>query len=107
MSNWFEPLQDHELGGKSEIQWLASVFWFPCDAAILMSKHRSMESRLIKLVIEHINKFMRKCITRAQVCCLTLDGHSSREGLDLLEYAQEVICEIIELLSDTSHFLQG
>ena len=72
-----------------------------------MSDNGSCEKRLIKLIIEHVNGFVRRFVPENKRFCLTLDGHKSRNGIDWLHYCEEVGCEVVQLPSDTSHFLQA
>ena len=65
-----------------------------------------MEMRLIHHLIQHFNKHVRKYVFSENSYCLTLDGHSSRKGFAWLEYCQRVSCEVLQLPSDTTHFLQ-
>lgn len=106
MSNWFHPLAAQQSGVDEHQLWLTQKNWFPDDALFLMTESGSMEKRIIKLVIEHINKFVRQCLLPNLAYCLTLDGHKSREGTQWLEYCNEVKCEVVQSPSDTSHFLQ-
>lgn len=76
------------------------------NAVVMTSENGSMEIRLIKHVIEHVNKFVRKYVCPEQKYCLTLDGHSSRNGYVWLEFCRKLRCEVLQLPSDTSHFLQ-
>lgn len=107
MESWFEPLDAFQVGDCKQLQWLSVPNWFPQDAVILMSENGSMEQSLMKLVIEHVNRFVRKFVPAEKSYCLTLDGHSSRGGIDWLNYCKDVGCEVVQSPSDTSHFLQS
>lgn len=106
MKSWFEPLEKSQVGDRKELQWLAAPRWFPDDAVILMSDNGSMEQRLMKLVIQHVNRFVRQFVPTEKAYSLTLDGHSSRGGIDWLNFCNEVGCDVAQYPSDTSHFAQ-
>ena len=53
-------------------------------AAILMSDSRSNEISLMKLVVEHVSRLVRKFVSESVSHFLALDGHSSRNGVDWL-----------------------
>ena len=72
-----------------------------------MTDNGSCEQRIIKLVMQHVNRFMREFIPEAQRYCITVDGHKSHNGVDWLEFCEEVGCEVVQLPSDTSHFMQA
>lgn len=104
MKSWFEPMSYERIRMNPDFFWLSSVTWFPQNDVVVMSDNGSMEMRLIKLLIQHVNKFVRKFIPDDLAYCLTLDGHSSRNGFAWLEYCHSVRCEFVQLPSDTSHF---
>lgn len=106
MDSWFEPLKKFQVGNCKQLQWLAAPKWFPEDSVILMSKKGSMEKDLIRHAVGHLNKFVRQVVPQEKPYCLTLDGHSSRGGIDWLKYCNDVGCEVVQSPSDTSHFLQ-
>lgn len=61
MSSWFKPLSSEELRTKDScLNWLTKKDWFPQDYVVITSENGSMEKRLIKFVVEHINKFVRR-----------------------------------------------
>jgi len=112
MSNWFDPLLETEVNQKSGglqavgLSWLKDPNWFPEDAHISMSDNGSMEKRLISFAVDHIARAARKSISPSDTFCLTLDGHSSREGWEWLENAKSHKCAVVQSPSDTTHFLQ-
>ena len=61
---------------------------------------------LIKLVVEHVSRFVRKFVPESVSYCLTLDGRSSRNEIERLHSWLSVGCELVQVLSDMSHFLQ-
>ena len=65
-----------------------------------------MEMRLLKNLVTHINCFVRQHISEDIPYVLTLDGHLSRNRYAWLDYCEKVKCEVIQLPSNTSHFLQ-
>ena len=107
MSSWFQPLSVEQIMGDTRLQWLTADDWFPRDAVVLMTENGSIEKRIIKYIIQHINKHVRKILPEEDRYCLTLDGHTSRKGVEWLQYARSVNCEVVQLPSDTSHFLQA
>lgn len=72
----------------------------------MTSENGSMEKSLIKFAVEHVNKYARQLIPENITFCLTLDGHSSREGWEWLERCREMNCAVVQAPSSISHFLQ-
>ena len=103
MKSWFEPLSVDELNHDPEFKWLT---WFLPHAVVMTSEKGSMEIRLIKHLVTHINCFVRQNISEYYPYVLTLDRNSSRNGYEWLDYCQKVECEVIQLPSNTSNFLQ-
>ena len=106
MKSWFEPFTYEELNRDPRFLWLTKSEWFPRNAVVMMTSNGSMEMRIIRHLIEHINTFVRSIVLPSAAYCLTLDGHASRNGYAWLEYSKRVGCEVVQLPSDTSHFLQ-
>lgn len=61
---------------------------------------------LMLLLMEHVNKSLRKFVPHNQKFCVTLDGHSSRNGAEWLRKSEMINCEIVQTPSDTSNFPQ-
>ena len=78
----------------------------PDDAVVLTSENGSMEKRLIEFAVEHIARYVRKWVPQDRQYCLTLDGHSSREGWEWLEYSSTAGRAVVQSPANTSHFLQ-
>ena len=72
----------------------------------MTSENGSLEKRLIKFVIEHVNRYVRKFFLAEDAYCLTLDGHSSREGWQWLQQCKNFNCAVVQSPSRTTHFLQ-
>lgn len=106
MSNWFDPFSFEEASNNPAFWWLTDKDWFPTKAVVMCTDNGSMEMRIIKHLIVHIDKHVRKFVEKGKSYCLTLDGHSSRNGYAWLEYSKKVGCEVVQLPSDTSHILQ-
>ena len=107
MRSWFEPLSCEQIQGNNSLKWLCRRDWFPREALVLTSKNGSMEKHLLRIVIEHVNSYVRKFIPDHEAYCLLIDGHSSRVGLEWLQYGKKRGCEIVQSPSNTSHFLQA
>ena len=73
---------------------------------VLKSEKGTVEMRFIKLLVEHINEFVRNFVPESLAYCNTLDGHRFRNGYACIEYCRKVGCEVSQLPSDTTHFLQ-
>ena len=106
MSNWFAPMTYDETRRKPEFFWLTQDSWFPSNSVVETSEKGSNEMRLIRLVIENVNNFVRTILPESTAYCLTLDGHRSRNGYAWLDFCRRVGCEVVQLPSDTTHFLQ-
>lgn len=91
---------------KSSLSWLTNDDFFPHDALVLTSANGSMEISLTSLIMEDINKYVRKFVPHNQKLCITLDGHSSRNRAKNLRKSENMNCGIVQTFSDTSHFLQ-
>lgn len=108
MSGWTQPLRGADVSSLkgTALERFTNEGWFPEDASIVMSENGYMEKRLVPLYMEHLNRHMRKFVNLSQKYLLTLDGHSSRKGLDWLEAATKNGCEVIQAPANRSHFLQ-
>jgi len=107
MSSWLEPLKKDDIVEEMpSIAWLTNAKWWPDGAVVMTSENGSMEKRLIKFVVEHIDRFVRKFVLAEEEYCLTLDGHSSREGWEWLEQCKRLKCAVVQSPSSTTHFLQ-
>lgn len=73
------------------------------DFVILMSENDSNGKSLIKLVIQHINKFVLTFADERLYYCVTLDGQKSSFGVECLRYSAEVDWEAVKVLRDTNH----
>lgn len=79
MSSWFRPLKNEGFGNDKTVAWFPEKKWFPQDALVLKSDNGSMEQRLIHLVIENVNNYVRKFVPFNLAYCLKFDGHSSHK----------------------------
>ncbi len=82
MKKWFDPLTPHEAGDRPELQWLHSKDWMSKDAVVIVSENGIVEKDLIRLVVQHIAQYVRIFIPSSKRFVLTLDGHSSRKGVE-------------------------
>ena len=107
MSSWLEPLPKDEIVEEIRaLAWLKNAKWWPDGAVVMTSENGSMEKRLIKFVIEHGNRYVRKFVLAEDAYCLTLDDHSSREGWQWLQQCKNFDCAVVQSPSSTTHFLQ-
>ena len=72
----------------------------------MVTDNDSMEMRIIKQLVQHINNFVGKFVREGDAYCLILDEHALRKGFELLKYCQHIQCEVVHLSSDTTHSLQ-
>ena len=90
MSGWISPLKPAEIICPSPTtSRLSADHWYHEGTVIMTADKGSMEKRLISHVIEHIDRCMRKEVPAELPYCLTLDGHSSREGYEWLELRKQ------------------
>lgn len=67
MSGWFRSLTSVQCGQDKTILGMTHADWFTNDCAGFISENDSMESRLIKLVVQHISKFSRLFVPNQNV----------------------------------------
>lgn len=67
------------------------------------SENENLEKRLMRFAMEHINRYVRKWVSKEKAYCLTLDRHSSIDGWDCLEYCNSGSCALVQGPSNTSH----
>ena len=107
MSGWLAPLNSVEIIHDSlETSRLCTEKWWEDGTVIMTSDKGSMEKRLISFLIQHVNRCVRKEVPPNLTYCMTLDGHSSREGYEWLQSCKKNHCEIVQSPSNTTHFLQ-
>lgn len=107
MSSWFSnftPEIFHYEDGSPH--WLACPDWFPEDGVVVCTKNGSNEMAMMPIIIQHINKFVRKFVPTEVSYCLTLDGHASRNGSAWLVCSKDRNMEVVQSPANTSHKLQ-
>lgn len=82
MQQGCEPLSERESMNDSCLQCLRFPDRMPSYPVILVSEKGRIEKKLIKLVIEHITRYVRNFVPDSLSFCLTRDSHSSPEGAD-------------------------
>lgn len=73
---------------------------------VMTSENDSIEKRIIKFVIEHVNRFVRNLVLAEDAYCVTLHGQSSREEWQWLEQRKTLKCSVVQLPSSTTNILQ-
>lgn len=71
-----------------------------------MSEKGSMTMQTLAYFIRHLNTYLRQHAPQDEKILLTLDGHSSRKGIDWLVEASDNNMEIGKAPANTSHVLQ-
>lgn len=72
-----------------------------------MSKNGSMAMKIIKNLVQHVNRYVPTLLPTDTKYFLTLDRHSSRNGFAFREYCKIVGFAVVQLPSDTSRLLQA
>lgn len=80
MYSWFFSLSASQIGNDKKYSLLTHENRLLNHAGVLMSESASMEKRFVNTVIQHINKFLRRCVKPEHAYFLTLDANSSRNG---------------------------
>lgn len=106
MSNWFLPL-DSEVYQHlpPPLSSLLREDWFPRDGVVICTENGSMTMAAMPLFISHLEKFVRTIVPSPTSYCVTIDGHSSRKGIDWIEQCIKNNAEVAQSPADTSHFL--
>lgn len=65
-----------------------------------------MEKDVKPILVAHTNNFFRRHLTIEKTFFLLLDGHSSRVGYKWLDTAMGQTLEVVQLPTNTTHFLQ-
>ena len=108
ISGWISPLKPAEIICPSPTtSRLSADHWYHEGTVIMTADKGSMEKRLISHVVKHIDRFVRKEVPAELPFCMTLDGHSSREGYEWLELCKQKKYEVVQSPSNTTHFLQS
>ena len=108
MLSWTDvaPPQTHKELSTSFLERFTRPRWFPNDGVIICSEKGSMTMDIIPTFIKHMNAFIRKETPAEKHVLLTLDGHSSRNGLSWLKEAEKNKIIVVKAPANTSHFLQ-
>lgn len=64
-----------------------------------MLENGIMYSRLIRFVLQYINKFVRQFVIPEDALCIMLDEHASREEKDWSRNSKELGCEVLQAQS--------
>ncbi|CDF40118.1 unnamed protein product [Chondrus crispus] len=90
LSGWISPLKPAEIICSSPTtSRLSAEHWYHEGTIIMTGDKGSMEKPLISHVVEHIDRCVRKEVPAELPYCMTLDGHSSREGYQWLELCKK------------------
>ena len=97
MESWFLPLATEGLSKAlpKDIVDLSEPDWFPKEGVVCCTERGSMDARTLQLFIQHIDRTIRKHISNDKEFLLTLDNHGSRKGVDWIEVARRVRCEVV------------
>ena len=84
MENWFSPLDVTQLSSQlpTFLRDLCEEGWFPKRGTVFCTQRKSMDSRTLKLFIQHLHRTVRTNISEREQFILTLDNHGSRKGLE-------------------------
>lgn len=107
MRNWFLPLNSEVYTSfPLEMSSLLTESWFPSKGVVVCSENGSMTMDFMPLFVEHVNNFDRTIVPSEVSYCVTIDGHSSRKGVDWIEKCMQNKIEVAQTPANTSHFLQ-
>ena len=107
MERWFEPLNDSVFtDDHGNPEWYTKADWFPSEAVLVGTNRGSMDMATLPAFIQHFQRHVRKIVPGSQQVCLTLDGHSSRNGHEWLELCDVFHISAVQLPANTTHFLQ-
>lgn len=113
LTKWFGPVTGRVHTAEKEIEKFikqreegGGSHWFPKDGVIKVTENGSMEKDVIAAMMKHINKYVRNFVPEEKVYAITLDGHSSRKGIEWIEVCRENRAEAVVNASDTSQVLQ-
>lgn len=78
--SWFKPFSKAQVSGCMEDEGLSTRIWIPPGSVFITSDKDSMTQRLLKHLLVHMNKFVRKWVPANEKFVFPLDGLSSRGG---------------------------
>ena len=77
MCSWFERLlQDVYKDGTRTCQWLTIPGWSPTDADIVLTANDLTEKAMVPLLIDHVERNVRKFVPVSKEIVVCLNGHS-------------------------------
>ena len=107
MSNWYLQLSEEKYKFEDgNLKRFTREGWFSSDACVVMADNGSMTMEIIPVFMAHLDKFVRQFFQQEMHYVLLLDGNSSRNGIDWLDFAKAHKCEVVQSPANTSHFLQ-
>ena len=106
MSNWYLQLSEEKYKFEDgNLKRFTREGWFSSDACVVMVDNGSMTMEIIPIFMAHLDNFFRQFVQQERHYVLLLDGHSSRNGIDWLDFAKAHKC-VVQSPANTSHFLQ-
>ena len=90
MSNWFLPVSKTRYKFKNgSLLQSTKTGWMPSDVCVTISDKGLMDMELIKIFVQHLDRFVRKHLPGSLSYVILLDGHGSRGGVEWLNICQD------------------
>ena len=108
MSSWTDAIEGKpgQILKSTVLERFTRENWFPHNGVKAMSEKGSMTMQTLPLFMTHFNTFVRRHVPQDEKILMTLDGHSSRKGIDWLDEATKNNIEVAKTPANTSHVLQ-
>ena len=108
MESWTKPFSKQEFTNKTKgPHWLTNEDLQPKDCIIRCTETMYVDKNTMPFLAEHINRNIRQSVPHHQPVVLPLDGHSSRKGIDWVQYGKRRNIVVVLLPTSTTHFLQS